>query len=400
MFIRKQLARLSLVTLTALSCAAFAADRPGYPSERVSSGADKRLIVNDPASNVDLIGQIIGNWEATLTRTYGWQQEGVEQLRQRVSVLSAETLKAMAGATSWQRFSDLMLDAERAKAAPVLSQRAAGLDERDPEYAKMMLDSRKLLGDENRDLVFIPTKPCRIFDTRFEASGSPYNGRYTGANTKNFWAFNFFGTGDFSSYGGNTGCAENVQSNPLTFNGTAPYAVMIKLTIVGPAAAGSFVSAVRSGDANPAPNLVSAYCDLAGGAPCFATVVVPVCRGTSLCTGTRDISILSNMQLDLAGEVQGYFIKPQRTPLECTLSPLETISLATGFVGFKNNTATSACNALGDVTSVYCYGNSIPDVYLQGSGVGSIGFCAWRNLSGAPQNVQQGAQCCRTPGRN
>ena len=104
MFIRKQLARLSLVTLTALSCAAFAADRPGYPSERVSSGADKRLIVNDTASNVDLVGQIIGNWEATLTRTYGWQQEGVDQLRQRVSALSVETLKAMAGAASWQRF--------------------------------------------------------------------------------------------------------------------------------------------------------------------------------------------------------------------------------------------------------------------------------------------------------
>ena len=32
-----------------------------------------------------------------------------------------------------------------------------------------------------------------------------------------------------------------------------------------------------------------------------------------------------------AGEVQGYFVKPQRTPLECTLSPLETISLAAGF---------------------------------------------------------------------
>ena len=174
---------------------------------------------------------------------------------------------------------------------------------------------------------------------------------------------------------------------------------MIKLTIVGPAAANSFVSAVRSGDTNPAPNLVSAFCDSAGVAPCFATVVVPVCRGTTGCTGQRDISILSNMQLDLAGEVQGYFVKPQATPLVCTLSPLETISLATGFVGFKNNTATSACGALGDVTSVYCFGNSIPDVYLQGSGVGSIGFCAWRNLSGAPQNVQQGSQCCRTPGR-
>ena len=400
MFIRKQIAHLSVVTLATLSCAAFAADRPGYPSENASSGAEKRLIVNDTSSNLDLVGQIIGNWEATLSRTYGWQAEGVEQLRQRVSALSAETLKRMAAAPSWQRFTELMLDAERAKAAPAMAQKGFALDERDPDVAKMMLDSRKLLGDENRDLVFIPTKPCRIFDTRFETTGSPYVGRYTGANTKNFWAFNASGSGDFSTYGGNTGCIENVQTNTATFNGTAPYAVMIKLTIVGPATANSFVSAVRSGDTNPAPNLVSAFCDSAGVAPCFATVVVPVCRGTTGCTGTRDISILSNMQLDLAGEVQGYFVKPQATPLLCTLSPLETISLATGFVGFKNNTAASACGALGDVTSVYCYGNSIPDVYLQGSGVGSIGFCAWRNLSGAPQNVQQGAQCCRTPGRN
>ena len=399
MFIRKQLAHLSLVTLTALSCAAFAADRPGYPSERVSSGADKRLIVNDTSTSVDLVGQVIGNWEATLIRTYGWQQEGVDQLRQRVSVLSAETLKAMAGATNWQRVTDLMLDAERAKAAPMLSQRAAGLDERDPEYAKMMLDSRKLLGDQARDLVFIPTKPCRIFDTRFETIGSPSAGAFTAGLTKRFWAFNSSGSGDFSSYGGNTGCNENVQTNASTLAGTAPYAVMIKFNILGPSATGAFVSAVRSGDTNPQPFLVSAYCDTTGVAPCSATVVVPVCRGTTGCTGIRDLEIFASHALHLNGEVQGYFIAPQATPLQCTLSPLETISLATGFVGFKNNTAASACGALGDVTSVYCYGNSIPDVYLQGSGVGAIGFCAWRNLSGAPQNVQQGAQCCRTPGR-
>ena len=401
MFIRKQLAHLSVVTLAALSFAALAADRPGYPSESASSsGAQKRMIVNDTTSSIDLVGQIIGNWEATLTRTYGWQQEGVDQLRQRVSALSADTLKAMAGAASWQRFTELMLDAERTAAAPAMAQKGFALDERDPDVAKMMQDSRKALGDQNRDLVFIPTKPCRIFDTRFEAAGgSPYAGRYTGANTKNFWAFNSGGPGDFSPYGGNTGCIENVQSNASTFAGTAPYAVMIKLTIVGPAAAGSYVSAVRSGDTNPAPNLVSAYCDLAGGAPCFATVVVPVCRGTTGCTGTRDISIDSNMALDLAGEVQGYFIKPQATPLVCTLSTTETVSLAAGFEGFKNNTAASACGALGDATSAFCDASGVTAVYSSGGGVGSIAFCSWRNLSGAVRNVTQGTQCCRTPGR-
>ena len=393
MFIRKQLARLSLVTLTALSCAAFAADRPGYSTDGVESS--KRLIVNDTASSVDLIGQIIGNWEATLTRTYGWQQEGVDQLRQRVSVLSAETLKAMAGATSWQRFTDLMLDAERAKAAPLLSQRAAGLDERDPEYAKMMLDSRKLLGDQNRDLVFIPTKPCRIFDTRFEGLGDPYTGRYTAANTKNFWAFNASGSGDFSLYGGNTGCAENVQSNTATFNGTAPYAVMIKLTIVGPATANSFVSAVRSGDTNPAPNLVSAFCDVAGVAPCFATVVVPVCRGTTGCSGTRDISILSNMQLDLAGEVQGYFVKPQATPLECT--------------DVLNNTSTFGPNAYSGLISATACATGFTSVAIKCSYfIGELGvnvakfesgLCGYNNTTANTKTVLITNTCCRTPGR-
>ena len=60
MFIRKQLAHLSVVTLAALSCAALAADRPGYPSESASSsGAQKRMIVNDTVTSIDLVGQIM-----------------------------------------------------------------------------------------------------------------------------------------------------------------------------------------------------------------------------------------------------------------------------------------------------------------------------------------------------
>ena len=397
MFIRKQLAHLSVVTLAALSCASFAADRRGYPSESASSsGAEKRLIVNDVASNIDLVGQIIGNWEATLTRTYGWQQEGVADLRQRVSALPTDSLKALAGAASWQRFTELMLDAERSKAAPAMAQKGFALDERDPDVAKMMQDSRKALGDQNRDLVFIPTKPCRIFDTRFETFGSPYNGRYTGANTKNFWVFNGSGTGDFSSNGGNTGCIENVQNNASTFAGTAPYAVMIKLTIVGPMAAGSYVSAVRSGDTNPAPNLVSAYCDLAGGAPCFATVVVPVCRGTTGCAGTRDISIVSNMALDLAGEVQGYFIKPQATAMDCSYQAYETFPVPAGFSDFHYTT--SVCPAGTTPTNSYCYNQGNTNLYMTGSGVNNGAWCGWKN-TGAYVSALQNVYCCRTPGR-
>ena len=397
MFIRKQLAHLSVVTLAALSFAALAADRPGYPSESASSsGAQKRMIVNDTTSSIDLVGQIIGNWEATLTRTYGWQQEGVADLRQRVSALPTDSLKALAGAASWQRFTELMLDAERSKAAPAMAQKGFALDERDPDVAKMMQDSRKALGDQNRDLVFIPTKPCRIFDTRFEISGFPYTGRYTGANTKNFWVFNGSGTGDFSFNGGNTGCIENVQNNASTFAGTAPYAVMIKLTIVGPMAAGSYVSAVRSGDTNPAPNLVSAYCDLAGGAPCFATVVVPVCRGTTGCAGTRDISIVSNMALDLAGEVQGYFIKPQATAMDCSYQAYETFPVPAGFSDFHYTT--SVCPAGTTPTNSYCYNQGNTNLYMTGSGVNNGAWCGWKN-TGADVSALQNVYCCRTPGR-
>lgn len=401
MFIRKQLAHLSVVTLAALSCAALAADRPGYPSESASSGAQKRMIVNDTTSSVDLVGQIIGNWEATLTRTYGWQQDGVEDLRQRVSALPTDTLKSLAGAASWQRFTELMLDAERAIAAPAMSQKGFALDERNPDVAKIMQDSRKLLGDQNRDLVFIPTKPCRIFDTRFETTGSPYAGRYTAGNTKNFWAFNFSGPGDFSTYGGNTGCIENVQSNASTFAGTAPYAVMIKLTIVGPAAANSYVSAVRSGDTNPAPNLVSAFCDQAGVAPCFATVVVPVCRGTSGCTGTRDISIDSNMGLDLAGEVQGYFIKPQATALSCTTTTATSspINVSSG-TNFYNFAVPALCPAGTTEVSMRCStDNALASASVYDfTGNNSNAQCEGLSLANT-HNLRANRVCCNTPGR-
>ena len=397
MSIHTQLVHVSVLTVAALSYAAFAAGPPGFPTASAPSVAEKRLVVADAASNAELVGQAVSKWEATLTRAYGWEQEGVEQLRVRVGALPAETLKNLAGAASWQRFTELMLDAERTTAASSMAQKGFALDERDPDVAKMMQDSRKLLGDQNRDLVFIPTKPCRIFDTRFEALGSPYVGRYTGANTKNFWAFNFSGTGDFSGYGGNSSCPENVQTNASTFAGTAPYAVMIKLTIVGPAAAGSYVSAVRSGDTNPAPNLVSAYCEQGGGAPCFATVVVPVCRGTAGCAGTRDISIDSNMAMDLAGEVQGYFIRPQATALQCSETSGPAVSI--GPNTYAQVAASLVCSAGFTPVSIG-FANSSSDVLHADSGQNGSGYYLYvRNVSSVTQSVVPRVTCCRVPGR-
>jgi len=186
----------------------------GAPDGGAPSGKSG-VVEADAASSVDLAAQVVGKWEPTLTRAYGWQQEGVEQLRARVSALPGETLRQMAGAQTWQRFTELMIDAERVRAAPAMAHEGFVLDESDPDVAKIMQATRKVLGDQARDLTFIPTKPCRIFDTRFETIGSPTTGRFASATTKEFWAYTVVASGDFSSYGGNTGCVENSTAGPL-----------------------------------------------------------------------------------------------------------------------------------------------------------------------------------------
>jgi len=338
---------------------------------------------------------IVAEWNSTLTQAFGWQADAVADLQARIARLPPSALAELAGLQTWSEFTGTLLALETSRLAVAGGRRV--VDQRDPNVATAIRAAQKSLGDQNRDLTFIPVQPCRIFDTRFEALGNPYNGRYTGANTKNFWAFTVNADGgDFSAYGGNTGCAELSTVNTATLNGTAPYAVMIKLTVVGPAAAGAYVSAVRSGDTNQAPALVSAYCDMAGGAPCFATVVVPVCRGTTGCAGTRDISILSNMQLDLAGEVFGYFIKPQATPLDCTEATTDIVTAA----GVRSFT-TVACPAGYTVTGggVQTGTNDLQTVNASAA-IGTTGwFSSITNNGAGSKTYTFSAHCCRVPGR-
>jgi hypothetical protein len=155
------------------------------------------------------------------------------------------------------------------------------------------------------------------------------------------------------------------------------------------------VSVVRSGDTNPAPNLVSAFCDVAGIAPCFATVVVPVCRGTTGCSGSRDISILSNMALDVAGEVQGYFIAPQATALDCTEVIGPTTQVLAGAYTYLGITA---CPAGYKVVSGGFSASS--NVMMADNGLLGNGYYIYvRNFDSVAQGVTPRVNCCRIPGR-
>jgi len=163
------------------------------------------------------------------------------------------------------------------------------LSEGDPSAAS----SPNVLGEfSDRELVFNPVTPCRVFDTRFAVAGKLL------ANTQR----NFLVTGqgvDLSSQGGSaTGC--NINFGPAK-------AVVINFVAVAPSGAGN-LRAWAVADPQPAAptaavmNFSPTLSALANG------IVVPICDVTKTSCVAGDLRLQADVSaVHVVGDVVGYF---------------------------------------------------------------------------------------------
>lgn len=147
------------------------------------------------------------------------------------------------------------------------------------------IDHSKALGDINRDLVYTPVVPCRLFDTRTISGGS---GIIAAGNTRDF---------DTSRPGSNFASQGGAASDCGIPAATS--AVAFSVTSLNQAAAG-YLTVFAAGVPNPAAQAVSH--SYAAGVINTSTVVV----ATQQLAG-RKISIFTYRDTDVAGDVVGYF---------------------------------------------------------------------------------------------
>lgn len=229
------------------------------------------------------------------------------------------------------------------------------------------------IGNANKDLVFTPTVPCRIFDTRTSQGGT---GSIEAAGTKNFAVR---GVSSFVSQGGEaSNCGLNVGNNIA--------AIAINITVITPAA-GGYITAYPSDQFKPLASTVNFKAgDVLGNAS-----VVKVSQDGGL-SGTQ-LSIFSTASTDVAGDVVGFYSKPVVTALECLVVPGTLTAIPAGSLG--TTAAPPSCPANYFNTASYCNTFAFETI-LAGF---NNAVCSFRNPGATATFVRHDINCCRIPGR-
>jgi hypothetical protein len=131
-----------------------------------------------------------------------------------------------------------------------------------------------------------------------------------------------------------------------------------------------------------------------------ALVIANVCRGATGASCSADIKIASRgTNVDVAGDIVGYFIKPQATALQC----VDVYNAAPVTVGAGTDVCQNppACTAGYTETSLLFdnvgFGGLVVSQFNGPSAAGTK-MCG-RNTGGATQSFTSGRRCCRVPGR-
>lgn len=225
------------------------------------------------------------------------------------------------------------------------------------------------LGSLASDLVYTPVTPCRIFDTRTSQGGT---GPIAAGGTKNF---SIWGV---SSYAGQGGAASNCG---ITANlDTA--AVAVNFTVVSPATPG-FITAFPFGVTRPQAATVNF---IAG------DVVGNFSIAKNAQSGLSHLSIYSTSNVEVVGDVVGYYARPVATALQCIDVAGPAVSVPASHQDFQ--LVAPACTA--GFTSVgidFTSGGQL----LRKDGLRNYLYV--RNSSTSAQSATPYAACCRVPGR-
>jgi hypothetical protein len=234
------------------------------------------------------------------------------------------------------------------------------------------------IGSIDKDLVYTPVTPCRIFDSRISQGGS---GPVAAGGIK---AFNVWGVGSYASQGGS-------PTNCGIVAGSDTAAIAVSMAVVSPAGQG-YLTAFPGNVADAAKPLAATLNYNAGEVVVSNAAILKVAQ-----SATPDLKIFSSNATEIIVDVVGYYSKPVATALECTVVNSEIFSVPVGFSNFHYTTST--CAAGYTAVSAYCYNQTNPDIYLTGSGTNGGAWCGWRSFAPTAANVTQGTNCCRIPGR-
>jgi hypothetical protein len=349
-----------------------------------------------------VLQELVSKWGIAMRELNSWNDDSIAQFMQAyknypVSVLeqarTAGTYEDMLGS-----FSAYEAVTSRATMAKAINLGKTRVEDLTPEVLNLRKSVLKSLGDNGSDLVFIPTAPCGIWDTRF-TSTPPYGGPITpgGGGTKRFYSHNLGSATDFSFQGGNP--AGLCTQNNVSFLGIEPFAVSM-IVYTSNATANGWLTFYRDGDPDPSGATITVY--YAPG-PTRSTLVSSKSNrgptaGLNYGTGTYDVAVTGQFgTVDASASVVGYFLKPAATALDCTQKTSVSPSIAPGNRTF----ATVACDAGYKVTGGGVVAATNDNTVIEASEQnGNAWFTSVLYGAGGVGNrvFTFSATCCRVPG--
>jgi Chaperone of endosialidase len=158
-----------------------------------------------------------------------------------------------------------------------------------------VLDQSKAIGEPDRDLVYTPITPCRVFDTRSSAAGAL---QATGLLTGVTQGFDMDGANLSAQGGSSAGCGIPQEAR----------SVVIAISPILPPTTGWIVGAANDGLPYPAATITNYTVDLRLST---TTVILPMTgqSGADIRLEARGVAPYS---MHAVGDVTGYFMAPTR----------------------------------------------------------------------------------------
>ena len=377
------LAAAGLLSISSLTLSAHAAEKGKTKAIEAETMTTQ--------SSAELSAELGKKWGRVLTEGYGVSEAGLRMFVTGYANYPQEVLKSALNAKNFDAMNRSLMDHNQTL-VNALAEKIRNQEEgpTNVEVHKVKNEMSKLLGDEARDLVYIPITPCRTFDTRTSVVGG-FNGAVAPGTPKGAYVF-WGGAPSFWVVNGGTvdSCPDTTLSGPLLANGS-PYSVAMNVTVITPAGSG-WITAYRGDLADPSATVVGKF--VQNGVTDTALLIANVCRGVTGASCANDIKIASRgTTAHVAGDVVGYFIKPQATALDCNAVDGTSVTVAAN--AYANlSSAIPACAA--GYTRVGVEFSAGADVLKADSG---LNYLYVRSLAGVAQTVTPKAHCCRIPGR-
>jgi hypothetical protein len=320
----------------------------------IGAGAASAAPEAEDAKRDRLAEQLVERWSGYVERTFKlqpktWKQEMAPLLRE----VPMEDLELAVAAANFDKMNDTLLGPEP----------SAALSSLGPSDGSGTL----ALGDVDRDLVYVPITPCRIFDTRL------VGGSIAATTTR---SFDVTAVTDYTFQGGNaSNCGGAGAAGSFA-------AAVINITAVTPAGNG-FLTAYPFGVTRP----LAATMVFNAGSLVSNEAIIKLDQGAS----ANEVTVYSSSTTHVVGDITGYFILAPLPVLQCVKTAKNVEDVA---AGGTNNVEAPLCAAGYVETATECETSSweMPLVYQ------SNGTCSARNNAGSTSVLRAGRVCCRVAG--